>query len=70
MCNLMVRQMGKKQSTNDRHASNFMVRLPEVYRDQLKKLTEESRRSVTEEIKIAVEDHLKKKNLWPPGGDS
>jgi hypothetical protein len=50
----------------DRHASTFMVRLPEVYRDQLRKLRETTRRPMTTEIQIALEEHLAKSGLWPP----
>ena len=33
--------------------------------DQLDKLTEESRRTATAEIELALEAHLKKAKLWP-----
>ena len=56
----------KKQSGEDRHASGFMVRLPEVFRSQLQLLCAQTRRTMTTEIQIALEEHLAKSGLWPP----
>ena len=60
--------MAKKSEVEDtdRHGSAFMVRLPEVYRQQLKKLRETTRRPMTTEIQIALEKHLAESGLWPP----
>jgi hypothetical protein len=44
-----------------------MVRLPEVYRDQLRILQEQTRRSFTMDIRVALEEYLAKFDLWPPG---
>ncbi len=35
-------------------------------RDALDALTEKTRRSLTAEIEIALEEHLRKEGLWPP----
>jgi hypothetical protein len=56
----------KKQNGGDRHASSFMVRLPEAYRTQLQQLCAQTRRTMTTEIEIALEEHLAKSGLWPP----
>jgi hypothetical protein len=55
-----------KKKTEDRHGSGFMTRLPEVYRTQLRKLRARTRRPMTAEIQIALEEHLAKEGLWPP----
>lgn len=40
-------------------------KLPEDLLNQLDKLTEETRRSATAELELALEAHLKKAKLWP-----
>lgn len=42
-------------------------RLPEDLLDQLDKLTDETRRTATAEIELALESHLEKAGLWPVG---
>ena len=42
------------------------LRLPGSYRKQIEKLADETRRTPTEEVKIALEEYLKAKGLWPP----
>ncbi len=42
------------------------LRLPGPYRKQIEQLAEETRRTPTEEVKIAIEEYLKSKGLWPP----
>ena len=58
----------KGQRPADRHASGFMVRLPETFRDLLWKLREKNRRPITEEVQIALEKHLKDEGAWPANG--
>jgi len=41
-------------------------RLPEDMLLQLDKLTEKSFRTVTTEVQLAIEEHLRKAKLWPP----
>jgi hypothetical protein len=53
----------KKPNGGGRHASGFMVRLPEVYRIQLQQLCAQTRRTMTTEIQIALEEHLAKSGL-------
>src|SRR5262245_10631737 len=56
---------------DDRHASPFMVRLPEVYRAQLRRLQEAIRARhrfrppMTALIQQALEDLLAQHDLWP-----
>ncbi len=66
MITMSVMAKNKKQNGRDRHASGFMVRLPEVYRTQLHQLCAQTRRTMTTEIQIALEEHLAKSGLWPP----
>jgi hypothetical protein len=65
MLTTMARKKTKSEAA-DRHASGFMVRLPEVYREQLRLLRPKTRRTMTEEIKMAIEKHLEAEGLWPP----
>jgi predicted DNA-binding protein len=62
----MSATMAKKKKQTDLHLSGFLIRLPEVYRDQLRKLKERTRRPMTEDVKIALEEYLKNHGLWPP----
>lgn len=45
------------------------IRIPLVYRNQLKKLTAQTRRREVEEVKIALEKYLADNGLWPPTKD-
>lgn len=45
---------------------NRSFRLPEVILDLLEEVADEERRKATVELQIALEEHLKKKNKWPP----
>jgi hypothetical protein len=63
---LSMAKKKKQDQDKDRHGSGFMIRLPEIYRTQLRKLREQMRRPMTSEIQIALEEHLAKFNLWPP----
>jgi hypothetical protein len=56
----------KKQNGGDRHTSGFMVRLPEAFRTQLQQMCAQTRRTMTVEIQIALEEYLAKSGLWPP----
>lgn len=56
----VARPKGKRP----RRAVNY--RLPEDILAQLDKLTEQTRRTATAEIELALEAHLKKAKLWPP----
>jgi hypothetical protein len=56
--------MTKKKSYHKYPA--WGIRIPLVYRKQLKKLTATTRRREVEEVKIALEEHLAKQGLWPP----
>jgi len=53
-----------KKETSDRHASGFMVRLPETYRVHINTLRKKNRRTITEEIKIALEEYFRKNQVW------
>lgn len=56
-----------KPKAKDRHASAFLLRLPEVWRDVFRKAKEKNRRPFTQEAIIALEAHFKEQGLWPPG---
>lgn len=66
--------MAKKKQSNkaDRHKSGYMLRLPEHFREMLQDLTQDTRRTMTEEVKIALERYLKGEGKWkdPPSKGS
>lgn len=60
--------MPPKKKPKDRHRSGFMVRLPEDHKTALTELTGKTRRAITTEVQIALEDHYKKEGVkFPPG---
>lgn len=56
----------KKKTTADQHLSGFMVRLPEKFRMYLLSLQKQTRRTITMEVQLALEEYLKKHGIWPP----
>lgn len=62
--------MGKKKSRDgvekDRHSSHKMVRLPEAFHDAIKELAKRNFRSLTGEILLALEKHLRDSGVDPP----
>jgi hypothetical protein len=62
----MLTMKNKKQPSKDQHVSGFMLRLPEIYRTQLRKLRLQSRRPMTTDVQIALEKYLAEFKLWPP----
>jgi hypothetical protein len=61
-----MQTMKKKQKQPDLHRSGWMIRLPEIYREQLRTLFQQMRRPMTTEVQIALEKHLAEFGLWPP----
>lgn len=57
----------KKKAKKDAHKSGFMVRLPEQYRPPLEQLKKKTRRTITVEVQLALDKHLKDEGLTPPG---
>lgn len=56
-----------KKKNSDRHKyPAWGIRIPLIYRAQLKKLVGTTRRREVEEVKIALEEYLAKHDLWPP----
>jgi hypothetical protein len=62
--------MGKKTSRSgrekDRHSSHKMVRLPEDFHNAIKELAKRNFRSLTGEILLALEKHLRDSGVNPP----
>lgn len=56
----------KKQPPKDRHASGFVIRVPEAYREPMNKLKLKTRRNITVETQIALDRHLKENGIEPP----
>ncbi len=56
-----------KKRSEDRHASPFMVRLPESFHSLLKEHKRRTRVPMTAAIQLALEEYLAKHGLWPPG---
>lgn len=59
----------KKKAAKDRHRSGFMVRLPEPYREALAELRRKTRRAITVETQIALDEHLKMNGITPPSAN-
>ncbi len=56
----------KRTPPKDRHKfSVWGLRLPPIYRTQIKLLAARNRRTDTEEVKIAIERYLAENELWP-----
>lgn len=47
----------------------FMMRIPLKYREPILKLIKRSRRTMTEEVSIALEIYLRSHNLWASQDD-
>lgn len=64
--------LGMARSKPKRQRRSVTYRLHEDLLGQLDKLVEETRRTATAEIEIAIEEHLRKVKLWPilPGKKS
>lgn len=55
----------EKKPKADRHKHKpLTLRLPPLYRQKLEELAKRTRRTITEEAKIAFEEHLAKNGLW------
>ena len=50
---------------SNRTRRGVSYKLPEDLLGQLDKLVEKTRRTITAEVEIAIENHLKKEKLWP-----
>ncbi len=57
-----------KDEKADRHKSTFVVRLPEAYREVMKELKRKTRRPITAEVQIALDQHLKENGIKAPIG--
>lgn len=63
----MPRMANEKDKKKDQHKyKGLLLRLPPVYRDMLGKAAKKHRRTLTEQAKIAFEEHLEREGLWPP----
>lgn len=56
----------KKPKPPDKHASGFMVRLPESYRGPLERMKREHGRPITESVRRALDAYLKANGVDPP----
>lgn len=54
----------------DRHASLFMLRLPEVFREKLRLLRERTGTPMTQLVKAALKRYLALFGLWGPEDDA
>ena len=58
--------MSKPQRKTDRPRRSRTYRLPEDLLDAFEQLAERTRRTVTAELEIAMEEHAKKNRVWSP----
>ena len=50
----------------DRHkGKQLVIRVPPRHHEALRKVAEKHRRTMTEQIKIALEEHFQKEGIWP-----
>jgi hypothetical protein len=63
-----ARTFDMKQTSNpqrgDRHSSRFMVRLPEIFRNKLRLLSERSGKPITQLVQAALKTLLRGFGLW------
>lgn len=63
--------MAKKKESSDRHLSNFMVRLPDIYRKKIEAIQKQSYEKngfapdYTSTVKLAINTLLKAMNIDP-----
>lgn len=58
---------GRKPSKKDRHVNPILgIRLPDDLMVAFRQLAGDNRRTLTAEVAIALENHLKANGLWPP----
>ena len=50
--------MAKKKPTVNRHKGTFVVRLPEQYREPVRALALERRRTISAEVTLALDSHI------------
>lgn len=50
--------------SHDRHASGFMIRLPEIFRSKLQVLRRKTKKPMTELVIVALKAFLARFGLW------
>ena len=55
----MGQAVAKKKPTANRHKGTFVVRLPEEYRTPIKALALDRRRTISAEITLALDSHIR-----------
>jgi hypothetical protein len=60
--------MAEKKKPKDRHASGFLIRLPERYRETFEQVKRQTRRPYTVEAQLAIDSHFRFLGLVVPGG--
>lgn len=60
---LTVAKAKGKSRSQDRHAGGFMLRLPQYLREPVDTLRKRTRRTLTTEIAICVEERLKAEGI-------
>ena len=61
--------MAKKRNKTpgiEAQLQRWKVNLPPKYKPLMQKVKEKTRRTLLEEVCIAIENHLKENGLWPP----
>jgi hypothetical protein len=66
----MTRKRKKPGSSEDRHLSHRMLRVPEDLYLQFKKLAERNDRPMSWELRRVLVELLTANGLWPPGEES
>jgi hypothetical protein len=65
----VVEMAKKKKPDPDRHRPRFTIRLPEAYRTAVRALSKANRRTITEEVMIALDERLEREGHERPVTD-
>lgn len=60
------RKKPKSPRSEDRHKPSFVMRLPKSYQEKVRELARRTRRTLTAEVQIALDAHLKANGIEPP----
>jgi hypothetical protein len=57
---------GRRRKPGNRKGASINIWVTQELRDAVDALVEQERRTLTEEVCIAIEKHLREKGFWPP----
>ena len=67
----MAKKKVTKDRSDDRHTTRMLaIRFPDHLSDAMRELAKKNYRTLTAEMRIAVERHLEAAGMWPPASSS